>query len=420
MSTPLQGQLRAMGAVQVIVILKVAETNAEIAAALEAIKRHFLPEAAEDSALERNPSGEPAMRYYPHLGVVLGTVDRSGYQALRADQERIASVSAAPALSLIRPRRVAAARLTRKVSWGIDSLEVPALWKEGLTGKGVVIGHLDTGADGRHPALRGALHAFTVFDRLGREVRPAPAPFDSDEHGTHTAATLAGRPVRGRAVGVAPGAQLACAVVIEGGNAMARVLGGMDWALGLGARLLSMSLGFRGWWEEFLPLTRILRERNVLPVFAVGNEGPGTSRSPGNYSEALSVGAIDESGGVADFSSSQSFKRKRDPVVPDLVAPGVSIISARPGGGYQSMDGTSMATPHIAGLAALLWEAKPEAGADQIEAALFRSCAQAPRFIPQRGGRGVPGARRALKELEAEEHSPLARRPDLRSNALAG
>jgi subtilisin family serine protease len=160
-----------------------------------------------------------------------------------------------------------------------------------------------------------------------------------------------------------------------------------------------MSLGFRGWMGDFEPLTSRLRTLGVLPVFAVGNEGPGTSRSPGNYWQALSVGAIDRSCAVADFSSSQRFKRAKDPVVPDLVAPGVGVVSARPGGGYQVMDGTSMATPHVAGLAALLWQAKPAATVDEIERAIFASCRLARGMDAARANRGVPHGRRALDAL---------------------
>ena len=72
---------------------------------------------------------------------------------------------------------------------------------------------------------------------------------------------------------------------------IARVLGGMNWAVGKGIRILSMSLGLRGFRDDFRVVTQILRDRNVLPVFAIGNEGAGSSRSPGNYPEALSVGA---------------------------------------------------------------------------------------------------------------------------------
>lgn len=208
-----------------------------------------------------------------------------------------------------------------------------------------------------------------------------------------------GRAVGGKFVGVAPQAKLASALVIEGGDVVARVVGGMDWVVGQGVRVLSMSLGFPGWWTDFLGLTRIIRARGILPVFAVGNEFAGSSRSPGNYTQALSVGACNEKLEVADFSSSQLFKRKRDPLVPDLVAPGEAVISAKPGGGYQSMSGTSMATPHIAGLAALLWEAKPNATVNEIEKAIFGSCQLSPKMAQMRANRGLPNGPKALALL---------------------
>jgi subtilisin family serine protease len=385
---------------------------APAAAAARALSRYFISSEMSLSAAVRSAKGRARgarsadarqatpVRYFPHLGVMLGTVTREGLAALRADP-RVQVVTGAPPLSPVRPHRIAAARLVARQTWGLEAMNVAALWKEGLTGQGVLVGHLDTGADGRHPALRGAIRSFAEFDALGRELHPAPRPYDTGDHGTHTAATIAGRAVNRRAIGVAPGAELASAIVIEGGDVVARVLGGMDWAVGQGIRILSMSLGFRGWWEDFRPLTRLLRVRNILPVFAVGNEGPGTSRSPGNYTEALSVGACDPHGQVADFSSSQRFRRLRDSVVPDLVAPGVNVISARPGRGYQAMDGTSMATPHVAGLAALLVEAKPDATETQIERAIFKACALRPGMTRDRAGRGAPDAAQALAILMA-------------------
>ena len=343
----------------------------------------------------------PAVRFFPNLGVMLGTVDRAGLLALRADSE-VQSVTGAPLLSPIRPQRVAAAKLQKKLTWGIEQMKVPQVWDEKLTGAGVLVAHLDTGADGKHPALEGAIAHFAEFDRLGRALEPTPKPWDSDAHGTHTAATIAGRPVNGRHVGIAPGAKLASAMVIEGGDAVARVLAGMDWALGLGARVLSLSLGFRGWWPDFLVLTRILRQKGMLPVFAVGNEEAGSSRSPGNYPEALSVGACDGAGRVPEFSSSQRFRRKQDPIVPDMVAPGVDVISARPGGGYQTMDGSSMATPHVAGLAALLLQAHPKATVARVERAIFDSCTRSSGMTAGRAGRGIPDAKKALIALSSK------------------
>jgi len=340
----------------------------------------------------------PLVRYYPNLGVALGTVTREGLAALQAD-DQVADVVGTPQIGLIRPTQVRASALRSTRTWGLQALDVPNLWMEGLTGNGVMVGHLDTGVDGTHPGLRTAIGHFAEFDFLGRQVVPDPQPHDTAEHGTHTAGTIAGRPVNGRNFGVAPGATLASAIVIEGGQVVARIVAGLDWVIGQGARVLSMSLGLRGFVDDFLVLTQILRSRGVLPVFAVGNEGPGTSRSPGNYAEALSVGAMDQSRQVALFSSSQRFARPNDPVVPDLLAPGVGVISARPGTGFQSMDGSSMATPHVAGLAALLLEAKPAATVEELENAVLGSCTLEPGQSPDRAGRGLPNGPQALKLL---------------------
>jgi subtilisin family serine protease len=341
----------------------------------------------------------PAVRFYPNLGVLFGTVNQEGLAALRANK-RVEEVTGAPPISPIPPKQIRAAKLTHKVTWGIELMEIPKLWKEGLSGKGVLVGHLDTGVDNRHPALKGgAVAFFTVFDEFGVEVTPAAKAHDTDNHGTHTAGTIAGRPVRGKAIGLAPGARLASAVVIEGGDVVARVLGGIDWAVERGVRVLSMSLGVPGYSEDLLPIIRILRARGVLPVLAVGNEGAGTSRSPGNYTQTLSVGAVDEHRTVADFSSSQRFRRKGLGLVPDLVAPGVNVISARPKSGYQAMDGTSMATPHVAGLAALLFEARPAATADEVEWAIYDSCARPSGLTRDRANRGIPNGPRALAKI---------------------
>ncbi|MBI5851363.1 MAG: S8 family serine peptidase [Planctomycetes bacterium] len=440
MSSIIQQELSARGVAQVLVFLRGAESGAAATAGAAAfaatgaapargsssagdLARHFrsseLSQASElglaagegralraavRSGVAKAGAGRgevPQVRVYPRLGIMLGTASKEGIAALRADA-RVAKVTGAPTFSLIRPAAKAAAKLAAKTTWGIEAMKVPELWKnEGLRGEGVLVGHLDTGVDGAHPALRTAIAGFAEFDDLGREVTPAPKPFDTDDHGTHTAATIAGRAVSGRHVGVAPEAKLASAVVIEGGDVVARVLGGMDWSLGQGVRVLSMSLGFRGWWDDFVMLTRILRANRVLPVFAVGNEGPGTSRSPGNYVDALSVGAHDDASAVADFSSSQRFKRKKAAIVPDLVAPGVDVISAAPGGGWQSMDGTSMATPHVAGLAALLIQAEPTRSVAEVERAIFQSCKRPSGMPQQRGNRGIPDAVQALRVLRS-------------------
>jgi subtilisin len=442
MPSNIEDQIEASGVAQVIVILKSppppspkAEMRGAVAltaaasttSGLVGLDKYFVQSelsqnfalavaghasaltAATTSARARRIKAPPAVMHFPNLGVLLGTVDREGLAGLDAD-ERVETVAGAPQLSLIRPVRVAAAKLSTNLTWGIAFLKVPKLWDQGLTGKGVRVGHLDTGADGKHPALKKAIASFAEFDSSGFQVEPNPKPHDTDEHGTHTAATIAGRAVQGRSVGVAPKAELASAIVIEGGNTVARILGGLDWALTQNVRILSMSLGLRGLVNSFLAITKALRARNILPVFAVGNEGPGTSRSPGNYSEALSVGANDRNGSVPDFSSSQRFARAQDPLVPDLVGPGVDVISAKPGGGFQLMSGTSMATPHVAGLAALLFEAKPDATANDVETAIFKSCTLG-TISPDRGNRGFPDATLALSALTGTTLTSSMKRP---------
>jgi subtilisin family serine protease len=442
MSSQINEQLKASGIAQVIVILKspaavagaaavglgttgaVAPPNGASSPALAGLKNHFeTSELSQTSALARAgiadaaslgqahalairsirqppppPQPPPAVQFYPNLGIMLGTVSRTGLSSLRSD-ERVESVSGTPQFSLIKPTTVADAALSTKVTWGIGALRVERLWKEGLLGKGVRVAHLDTGADGKHPTLKNAFAAFAEFDFMGQRVIPDPAPHDTDQHGTHTAATIAGREVKGQRVGVAPKAELVSAIVIEGGMVINRILGGMDWAISEGARVLSMSLGIRGFIEDFIPITQILRARNVLPVIAVGNEGPGQSRSPGSYPESLSIGAVDRNLVVAPFSSSQRFIRKNEPLVPDLVAPGVDVISAKPKGGFQLMSGSSMATPHIAGLAALLFEAAPGSTIDAAEQAIFHSCKRGPGMSVERSNRGFPDAVAALAAL---------------------
>ncbi|MEA2690729.1 MAG: in [Acidobacteriota bacterium] len=413
-------QMESTGFAQVIVVIEpgAAAAAAGIAAdvamppirtvAAELERCFIRAEHGQDAALSRQNAAAvglaldaptpPKVRAYEHLGIILGTVDSTGLAALRSDR-RVREVTGAPQLRLIRPVAARSATLAGTPTWGIERLEIPRLWDAGLQGQGVLIGHLDTGVDSHHPAFSGgAIAHFAEFDRLGNPV-PGARPHDTGRHGTHTAGTLVGRPVDGTAFGCAPEAQLASAIVIEGGNVVARILAGMDWIVGLRARVLSMSLGLPGFHPDFLPVTRILRARGVLPVFAVGNEGPGSSRSPGNYPETLSVGAMNVSDEVADFSSSQTFARLEDPLVPDLVAPGVDVFSSVPGAGFMEMSGSSMATPHVAGLAALLFQAVPTATVDEVESAIFGSCKLVPGMPAERANRGIPNAPAALSLL---------------------
>lgn len=345
------------------------------------------------------------MLVFPKLGLAYGAVTREGLDAMRK-HKAVAAVSEANSLRMIRPIPYLAAAAAKAATrpdpgptWGIRALQADALWAEGLSGAGVLVGHLDTGIDGAHPMLEQAIAKAAVFDHYGQERKASKPPTDSDDHGTHTAATIAGRPHKKVRAGVAPGARLLSAEVIEGGDAIARVLGGMEWALQQGARILNLSLGWPNYVDSFLSIVDALRANECLPVIAAGNEGEGSTRSPGNYVQALSVGATGPTARIPVFSGSEIMLRDQDSIVPDIVAPGVDIWSAAPGGGFQLMQGTSMAAPHVSGLAALLFEACPEASVAQVEAAIFASARRSGHMAETRAGRGMPNAPRALAAL---------------------
>jgi subtilisin len=241
---------------------------------------------------------------------------------------------------------------------------------------------------------------YALFDDVGTLVPDAKPEDDSGGVGTHTAGILVGLD-KGQEVGVAPNAELYVAKAIEGGQVADRILASFEWMLDSGVNVVNLSLGLRGYSPIFASAIAALRNAGVICVASAGNEGPNTSRSPGNYRDVISVGAIDEQDKVAAFSASQRFAKPAYSV-PSVVAPGVDIISAVGKSGTQSMSGTSVAAPHIAGLAALLRQAAPKASAADICDAIFASCQRPVGQIPVRVGHGVPNGAEAMRNLAAK------------------
>ncbi len=268
--------------------------------------------------------------------------------------------------------------------WHLSKIGAPQLWAAGFKGQGVRIGHLDTGIDPNSPELAGKLLAFAEFDANGNRVNSGA--HDSAQHGTHTAGLLVGKNV-----GVAPDAKVISALVLPNNEGtFAEVIAGMQWVLDPdnnaatndGANVVSMSLGLQGTYQEFVQPVKNMIKAGVVPVFSVGNFGPGAAStgSPGNIPDAIGVGAVDEAGNVTGFSSRGPVQWTGEYtgtfVKPDLVAPGDKITSSVPGG-YEALSGTSQAAPIVAGGVALLLSAKPGTGVDALKSALFQSASNA-------------------------------------------
>lgn len=269
--------------------------------------------------------------------------------------------------------------------WNLTQIGAPRVWEEfGARGAGIVIGQSDSGVDGAHPELSAQYRGNRPDGPAGDDYNwfdpwyATAAPTDRGGHGTHTLGSALGR-----SVGVAPDATwIGCVNLARNLGNAPRYLdclqfllapfpqGGDPWRDGrpeLGANVLNNSWGcpeIEGCdATALLPAVRALRAAGVFVVASAGNEGSacGSVAAPISlYDEVFSVGAIDELGAIAPFSSRGPVSADGSGrVKPDVVAPGVDVLSAFPGGTYEYSDGTSMAGPHVVGAVALLWSAEP-------------------------------------------------------------
>lgn len=344
------------------------------------------------------------MVYFPLLGIAYGAVNKLGLEKLESNRAVDDIQSVTDNLGLIEPTPdndtdTPSQQQDQDIAWGVKRMGAPELWKQGLTGKGILVAHMDTGVDTTHPALANVVSNHRVISEDGQQDEQHEVYSDSSAHGTHTAGTIAGRNVAGQPlIGMAPDAKLTCATVINGGDTFFRLLRGLEFALAANARIVSISLGISPFDDSLRGIINTLRTQQLLPIVAIGND-PLSSKSPGNYENVLSVGATNLNDKVAPFSG--SAKMGGVGVGPTLCAPGSNILSAAPGGSYRTSNGSSMAVPHVAGLAALLLEAKPYATSDKIQQAIVESCSNPANVHADKIGAGIPNALKALERLKA-------------------
>lgn len=239
-------------------------------------------------------------------------------------------------------------------SWGVGAIAAPRLWNL-TTGTGVKVAVIDTGVDANHP------------DLIGRVLPGADLVNDDNDatddhgHGTHCAGTIAAIANNGQDVaGVAPNARIIPIKVLnsagQGNNA--DIANGVLEAANLGAKIINLSLGGTDNSETLRRAIADVQARGVIVIAAAGNDGVSTPFYPAANDGVIGVGAVDRSNAKASFSNYGDYI--------DIAAPGVSITSTRKGGGVQAMSGTSMASPHVAGAAALILARYPNLKAGHI------------------------------------------------------
>ena len=271
---------------------------------------------------------------------------------------------------------VASADGSGALPWNLQMLDVELAEQAlGLDGAGVVVANLDTGVDWQHPALlkkyRGyrdrdfAVHWGNWHVSTGE---PYLYPGDGEGHGTHTMGTIVGDDGAGNRLGVAPGARWIAVKLFDNAGVTYEswIHDAFQWILAPeGDPALAPDVVSNSWGSDvsaddrFRPDLAALRARASCRSSPPATKGPGagTVGSPASLPEALAVGAVDDERLAASFSS-----RGPSPwgeVKPEVVAPGVNVVSSFPGGGLAKGTGTSMAAPHVAGLAALLLQANP-------------------------------------------------------------
>ncbi|MFG2117229.1 S8 family serine peptidase [Streptomyces sp. NPDC048718] len=315
---------------------------------------------------------------------IANTVKVTGTRALAeklAARSDVASLDSDSALTLPDPLPGEAEPKTDGVEWNIDRINAPKVWNElGVRGDGVVVASIDSGVQYDHPAVKAKYrglksdgsydHNYNWFDPA--KVCANATPCDNNGHGTHTMGTMVGDDGAGNTVGVAPGAKWVSAKGCESSSCTREsLLASGQWVIAptdlnganprpdLAPDVVNNSWGMTGYDPWYRETVQAWRDAGIFPAFSNGNNGSAcnTSGAPGTYTNSYSSGAFDINNAIAGFSSRGTGENGG--IKPNLAAPGVNVRSSWAGGGYSTISGTSMASPHTAGTVALMWSASP-------------------------------------------------------------
>ncbi|WP_405683476.1 S8 family serine peptidase [Streptomyces sp. NBC_00057] len=348
--------------------------------------------ASQGRSLPAAPRGAKKIRT---LESIHGAALKAEKDTTRAFWNDIARTSTARSLDNGIAKLWLDGRVEAALKDSVPQVNAPQAWAEGYDGKGSKVAVLDTGIDATHPDVK---------DRIleTKSFVPGEEVVDRNGHGTHVASTIAGSGAASEGVnkGVAPGAGLIVGKVLDdgGSGADSGIIEAMEWAKAEGADVVSMSLGTSIPDDGSNPMSQAVdalsADGGPLFVIAAGNSyGAGTIGSPGSAEKALTIAAVDKRDNRADFSSMGPLVGSNG-LKPDLSAPGVGINAAAsqsvPGvsGMYSTKSGTSMATPHVAGAAAILKQRHPDWSGQRIKDALMSSSKKLDAYTPYEQGTG--------------------------------